>query len=115
MPSALIDQSTFSSLVESMGEDFIHELVAAYLEDTPLQLNRLRQALQEGDADAFRRSAHTIKSTSLNFGAQLLADQARALEETGRSETLDGSLDRIEELGATFEQVLSELKEMGYA
>jgi HPt (histidine-containing phosphotransfer) domain-containing protein len=98
-----------------MGEDFIQELVAAYLEDTPVQLDRLRQALQDGDAEVFRRSAHTIKSTSLNFGAQVLADRARALEETGRSGNLEGSLDRIEELGATFEEVRLKLKEMGYA
>jgi HPt (histidine-containing phosphotransfer) domain-containing protein len=115
MSEAAIDRNTFAELSETMGDDFIKELVTAYLEDTPQQIETLKQALTAGDADAFRRAAHTIKSTSLNFGASGLAGQARQLEELGRAGLLDGAAPQVDSLGAVFTIVQQELQELGYA
>ncbi len=97
-----------------MGADFMQELVTAYLEDTPAQLELLAKALSGGDTEGFRRAAHTIKSTSLNFGAQGFAAQAKALEERGRLGELEGTQPQIDELNASFNRVRLALKGMGY-
>ena len=52
-----------------MGADFIAELVQAYFDETPQLLSNLQEALARQDCEAFRRAAHSIKSTSNSFGA----------------------------------------------
>jgi HPt (histidine-containing phosphotransfer) domain-containing protein len=43
-------------------------------------LKELRDSLAAGDADSFRRAAHSLKSNSLTFGALTLGAMARDLE-----------------------------------
>ena len=80
MSDATIDAATFAELQESAGADFVKELVQTFLEEAPAMLAELRQALAAGQADAFRRAAHSLKSNSLTFGALALAALARELE-----------------------------------
>lgn len=80
MSDATIDRATFSELQEAAGADFVKELVQTFLEEAPLMLRSLRDALAAGDADVFRRSAHSLKSNSQTFGALPLGEMARALE-----------------------------------
>jgi HPt (histidine-containing phosphotransfer) domain-containing protein len=80
MSDATIDAATFAELQDSAGADFVKELVQTFLEEAPAMLAELRQALAAGQADAFRRAAHSLKSNSLTFGALALAALARELE-----------------------------------
>ena len=83
MTHPLIDPSVYSDLAEAMGADFVEELVTTFLTDAPNMFDELKQALAQDDADGFRRAAHSIKSNAQVFGANALADQARALELDG--------------------------------
>ena len=112
MGHELIDRAAYDALSHSMGPDFMPELVEAYLEDTPVQIAALRRALASGEAETFRRAAHSIKSTSKNFGASSLAEQARELEILGREARLEGAGSLLDALEAVFEQVRVELKEL---
>ena len=47
--STVIDLPTFEALKESMGADFINELVQAYFEESPQLLTKLQQALAGRD------------------------------------------------------------------
>jgi HPt (histidine-containing phosphotransfer) domain-containing protein len=76
----MIDLAAFKELQDSAGADFVRELVQTFFEEAPVMLKELREALAAGDADAFRRAAHSLKSNSLTFGAPTLADMARQLE-----------------------------------
>ena len=69
MSDATIDAATFAELQESAGADFTKELVQTFLEEAPAMLAELRETLAAGNADAFRRAAHSLKSNSLTFGA----------------------------------------------
>ena len=93
MSTPTIDRATFAELQATAGTDFVRELVDTFLEEAPPMLERLRAARAAGDAEAFRRTAHSLKSNSLTFGAQALAAQARDLELQGvaaaRPEALD--------------------------
>ena len=83
MTQATIDLATFQELQAAAGEDFVRELVDTFLEEAPGMLNELRDALAAGDADAFRRNAHSLKSNSQTFGALPLGAMARELELKG--------------------------------
>ncbi|MFZ2650506.1 MAG: Hpt domain-containing protein [Burkholderiaceae bacterium] len=75
-----IDLATFKELQETAGADFVEELVDTFIEDAPRMLAALREAFAGGQADPFRRIAHSLKSNASTFGATALAAMARELE-----------------------------------
>jgi HPt (histidine-containing phosphotransfer) domain-containing protein len=83
MNPALIDPHTFDELQANAGADFVLELVDTFAEEAPRLLAELRSARSVGDAERFRRAAHSLKSNSNTFGATKLAAMARALELEG--------------------------------
>ena len=111
MPS-LIDQKTFAELRRMVGEDFIQELLETYFESSPQLIAEMQAALASGDAEAFQRAAHSMKSNSASFGALDLAAQARALEALGRDRNLNGAALQLDTLAASYHQVEFELREL---
>ncbi len=89
--SDTIDAATFKALQETAGADFVGELVGAFLEEAPGMLKDLSAAYAAGEADKFKRAAHSIKSNGLTFGAMSLAAMAKDLELAG--------LDAVKALG----------------
>jgi HPt (histidine-containing phosphotransfer) domain-containing protein len=85
MTSAMIDTAAYAELQDTMGADFAAELLETFLAEAPAMLADLRRAAAEGDADGFRRAAHSIKSNAGLFGATALADIARGMELGGLS------------------------------
>ena len=83
MNHAVIDPHTVDELQANAGADFVLELVGTFAEEAPRLLAELRSALAGGEAERFRRAAHSLKSNSHTFGATRLAAMARALELEG--------------------------------
>ena len=80
MTDATIDRATFDGLVATTGSDFVRELVATFVAEAPRMLDDMRDALAKGDAERFRRAAHSLKSNAHTFGALKLGAMAKALE-----------------------------------
>jgi HPt (histidine-containing phosphotransfer) domain-containing protein len=78
-----IDLAVFRELQDTAGADFVVELVGTFLEEGPVMLAELRSARDAADAERFRRTAHSLKSNSVTFGATTLGALARALELRG--------------------------------
>ena len=93
MTEPTLDPAVFAELEAAAGADFARELIATFLEEAPLMLAELRSTLAAGNADAFRRVAHSLKSNSLTFGALTLGAMARELELRGLSD--DAPLDAL--------------------
>jgi HPt (histidine-containing phosphotransfer) domain-containing protein len=110
--TGVIDLSTFEALKDTMGADFISELVQTYLDETPQLISKLQEALDRKDCDAFRQSAHSIKSTSNSFGALDLGSLAKELEYMGRESNLDGAPVKVEKLVNDYSAVKLALKEL---
>ncbi len=110
MANKQIDLTTFEELKQASGADFIGELVDTFLEDAPKLMGELKSALQKGDAEAFRRAAHSLKSNGATFGAGHLAELARELEMIGKEGRLAETGDRLRALEANFALVAEELK-----
>ena len=83
MNDSAIDHATFAALQASAGEDFVKELVDTFFVEVPTMFDELRAALATGNAEAFRRAAHSLKSNSQTFGALTLGAMARELELRG--------------------------------
>ena len=83
MAEDIIDEAIFNELAEDTGSDFVLELVSAFLEEAPGMIADLKSAHADGDADRFRRAAHSIKSNANVFGASGLSELARKMELDG--------------------------------
>ena len=80
MTGAMLDAAAYAELQDTMGADFAAELLETFLAEAPAMLADLRRAAAAGDAEGFRRAAHSIKSNAVLFGATALADIARRME-----------------------------------
>ena len=73
--------------------------------EAPLRMAEIRLAMETRDSKLLRRAAHTLRGSSAYFGAQPVIEAALALEELGRTESFDGSVEML----TTLEQELTRL------
>jgi diguanylate cyclase (GGDEF)-like protein len=78
--TAPVDLDVFDKLREVLGDSLPHA-VMPYLEDTPVCLDELAQAVRSGDMATARNRAHALKGSSGNFGARTLAQLALQAEQ----------------------------------
>jgi HPt (histidine-containing phosphotransfer) domain-containing protein len=114
MTEPIIDNETIASLIGLTGEDFLQELVEAYLEDSPHLFNQMRAALSDGNAELFRRSAHSLKTSSASLGALQFSEKARELEMLGKSNRLAGAESGVDALEQDYQKVAVALKDLAY-
>jgi two-component system sensor histidine kinase/response regulator len=109
--SGLLDRAALDTLLESVGGDveFLAELAGEYLDDARRQFMAMRQALSNGDGEALRRAAHSLKSNSATFGATTLSTMCRELEYMGRDCALEGATERIAQAEVAFDAVMEAL------
>lgn len=101
--------------VADYGEEFLIELIDVYLDDTPVRLAQLRQALDGGDTETVTREAHTLKSSSANVGAMTLSAVARQVELAGRNGQLESLSAEVSRLSDVFARVKSTLEALRHA
>lgn len=111
----VIDSQVFSALKRDLGEDFTHEMVETFCDDSNQQLEHLRNALEMGNAANFIRAAHTLKSTSLIFGALAFGELARELEMLGRADNLEAAQEKYQQLRDACAPLHKQLKDMCHA
>jgi HPt (histidine-containing phosphotransfer) domain-containing protein len=83
MDESIIDLAVYAELRDTTGAEFVAELVDTFIEEGPGILAELRAARDEGDAERFRRAAHSLKSNGRTFGAVKLTALAREFELKG--------------------------------
>jgi HPt (histidine-containing phosphotransfer) domain-containing protein len=91
--------------------EFEREITELFLKDTGEHLSRLKKAIDEGNATALEREAHTVKGAGSNMGADKFSELALALERKGKSGSLEGAQDMLTELEAEFRRVKDFLEE----
>lgn len=107
--TALYEPAMLAELRTVMEEDFTL-LVETFLTDTQTRIRSISEALQQGDADAFRRACHSLKGSASNLGLTELEHFARRGEEMGHSGSLDGAKERLDEISAAFSRIEPVLK-----
>ena len=112
MASTPIDAATFSHLQDTTDVEFVAELVDAFLADAPSLLQVLRSAHGAGDAVAFRRTAHSLKSNGNSFGAFEFSALARELEETPLEALGDRASAALDSLDHAYARAACALQEL---
>jgi HPt (histidine-containing phosphotransfer) domain-containing protein len=107
-----IDLATFRELEQNAGKEFVGELVRTFLEEAPRMVEQLIAAMAANDAEKFRRTAHSLKSNSLTFGATRLGDLARNLEKAGLEKVIADDAAAIATLGQEYKRVAGALQEL---
>jgi HPt (histidine-containing phosphotransfer) domain-containing protein len=80
--------------------DFLRELLAIFREDSRINLQKARAALQARDLPELTRAAHTMKGMLRNLSMDCAAEIAYALESSAREEQYEiaqASFARLEE------------------
>ncbi|MCI9882022.1 MULTISPECIES: ATP-binding protein [Methylobacterium] len=84
----LLDADVVAGLVDMAaraGGDFAARILGLYREHAPRALADLQAAWDSADAEAVARTAHSLKSMSLNIGGRALAETLGAIEAQARS------------------------------
>lgn len=101
----VLDSGALGRLRDSVGEEFLGELVGTFLDDAPAQLTTLRAAFGRGDAEEARRAAHTLKSNGAAFGAESFSGICRELEEKAKTSDLAGADELVGRAEAEYARV----------
>jgi histidine phosphotransfer protein HptB len=84
MSDTSVNFTKLEEMKDVMGEIFI-QLVPAYLEQSDEMIAEMPDLLSNGDLETLERHAHSMKSSSLNVGAERLGKIACELEDISRS------------------------------
>ena len=95
--------------------NLVNEVVTTFLEDAPLQLKTLNNAVNRGDANAVQRTAHTIGGASGNISARALRQVASEMELAGRESDLGRAKDLMGQINEHFETLKGVLLQEGLA
>ena len=112
MDEPVIDRAVSAELRATTGADFVAELVDTFVEEGPGMLAELRAARAEGNAERFRRAAHSLKSNGRTFGAVKLTALARDLELKGLDADPTRDAASLAALEAEYARAVAELKAM---
>ena len=108
-----LDAAALDNLKKELGgENFLLEVIDAFLADSPMLLAMLRRSLDAKDANELRRAAHTLKSNGATFGAERFSELCRELEQRARNGQLEGAsalVDRIEQAYEPLQEALAAL------
>ncbi|OGB08267.1 MAG: hypothetical protein A3E25_02055 [Burkholderiales bacterium RIFCSPHIGHO2_12_FULL_69_20] len=104
--AGMLDQSALDN-IRAVDDDgsVLDEVIQMYLDEVPVQLAGLQQALARGDGVELGRVAHAMKSASLNVGAKSLGELCRRLERQGKDGDLAGAGDLVAAVEAMLEGV----------
>lgn len=101
-----------SAIVEPLRvgkPDLWKKLVTVYLEDMARGLEKMAQALSDGDFAAVHLTAHTLKSSSANMGATYLSELCRKLEAEAGDGRLEGGAALLGDIQSEFSLIETEL------
>ena len=79
-------------------KNLLSRIVGAYLQQSPLHIDKLRTAILDGNSPGIQAAAHTLKSSSANVGAMALSALCKELEVQGRNCTTEGIKERFAEI-----------------
>jgi PAS domain S-box-containing protein len=85
--------------------ELLKEIAQMFLEESPILMEKMRDALVRGDSNALERAAHTVKGSVGNFVAKPAFEAARRAEQVGR----DGDMNEAE---AAYNALKAELERL---
>ncbi len=94
------------------SDDLLIEILEAFRDDAPAQLDQLRCSLESDDANRAEQYAHTLKGMSGNIGADPFRLQVAAIEKYVRSGDFDAARELYLPLAKGLELLLAEINNL---
>jgi two-component system sensor histidine kinase/response regulator len=110
-PSQLNEKLNRVSILERLdgNEELLAELIQLFLEEAPLLIATMREALQKADMPTLGRTAHSMKGAASNFLAYGVANAALNLEKETKNGDIESSKASLAALESALERLLPEL------
>ena len=111
-PAGIQAPMDFSAALRWVDGDraLLTELIEIFLEDCPIRLHELAQAVKEGNAIGVRQTAHSLKGMVSGFGASSAHGLANEMEILGKAGDLSQASDLLSMLLLEFARVMNYLK-----
>jgi HPt (histidine-containing phosphotransfer) domain-containing protein len=111
MPQHQINLDRFSQMQKQLGEVFA-QLISAYITQSDQLIDAMPAQLEQQQYAELQRHAHSIKSSSLNIGAEPLSDMAQQLENLSEKALNETHIEQtqLQQLIMQIQQEYSELK-----
>jgi two-component system sensor histidine kinase/response regulator len=99
--------------LERLGGDegLFTEVIQLFLEDCPARLAAIKRAVDRGDADQIRVTAHALKGAAGNLSATGLFDAASTLERLGMEHRIDAARAAWRQLSAEAAAAMDALRQ----
>jgi len=109
---AVLDERALGQLLELIGGDEgeLRELIEIFLVESKEMLEDMTASQKDHDLDLLRRSAHSLKSSSQDFGAIRLSELSASLESNCKTQWPESANKHVEEIKSQFEMVSQALK-----
>jgi HPt (histidine-containing phosphotransfer) domain-containing protein len=95
-------------------ESVVESAVSIYLEEIPLRMAALEEAVGAGDSALVEQEAHALKSGSRNIRADALGDLLEGMERAGGGGDVPLARELLPAVRDEYEAVVEYLKEMGF-
>jgi HPt (histidine-containing phosphotransfer) domain-containing protein len=109
-PGMIMDPAAIARLEEIGGRPLVRTLVALVLEELPSRLERVQAAVASRDTGALGPAAHSLISTTGNFGAFEVSELARQIEIASPSADWDVLVRDAARLALLTQEFLTELE-----
>lgn len=93
-------------------EDLLREVAVLYLENEDQMVNAIRNAIDAKNPATLEMTAHSLKGSVANFGAEKAVEAAFALEYMGRTKNLAPAEEQFAQLLAVLVELKPELRSL---
>jgi two-component system, sensor histidine kinase and response regulator len=102
----------FKQMLERLGgeETLLREVIDIFVDQAPKHLETLRSAIAQGDAESVERTAHSMKGELGYLGIMEVTEQARELEELGRTHNLEQAARFFASLEAEINDIVAAMR-----
>jgi len=98
-------------LKQETDPDFVIELIEIYLREVPILIQEIKSSIDTQNWQGLVSSAHKLKGSSLNVGAQSLASLSMKLEEMGKNGKMENK-ELVGQLESEFGRVKEVLQKL---
>ena len=105
----ILDTEILDSLAETLGPA-VARIISIYIDEFPISIQTMRDALSQADYETIGRAAHSLKSSSGNLGATQIEELAIALEKNANNNPQEAHvIELINKLEYAFKKVSPKL------
>lgn len=93
------------------GPDPRRRIITIYLDSSPMLIEAIKTAIDGADGSLLSKSAHSLKSSSMNVGAGTLGSLCAELERTGKTGSIVEAKNLAERLETQYAAVTAALQD----